>query len=94
METDSILNINRVQETRTVNDGITWKSCCFKSDKQFVEFLVSSSFIGAALFFCFYQLIHKESCSDQQSYLSVLGLILGCLLPQPHIHRDRGDDSI
>jgi hypothetical protein len=39
--------------------------------------------------FCCYQLVHKPDCSDQQAYLSVLGMILGVILPSPVMSRQQ-----
>ena len=30
-----------------------------------------------------YQLIHKESCTDQQLYMSTLTLVIGVFIPNP-----------
>ena len=82
MDTEQILNMQGVAEN-TTDEGVTWKSCCFRSDKAFVQYFTSNALIASVMFFCFFQLITKPGCNDQSSYLSLLGLVLGVVLPQP-----------
>ena len=82
MDTEQILNMQTVAESNN-EEGVTWKSCCFRSDKAFVQYFTSNALIASVMFFCFFQLITKPGCNDQSSYLSLLGLVLGVVLPQP-----------
>ena len=87
METDQILNVNNGNQYNTDDGGVKWQSCCFTSDKQFVQFFTQSVMIASVMIFTFYQLINKTDCSDQQAYLGILGIVLGVLLPNPKINR-------
>lgn len=62
-----------------------WQSCCFECDKDASVFFSIYFIIVSVVGFCFYQLTNMPDCSDQQTYVGVLSLILGVLLPQPKI---------
>ena len=72
----------------TVISRKLWRSCCVEIDRDAVVYLTGFSLITASMVFCFYQLIVLKDCHSQQSYLSVLTLILGVLLPSPVIKRN------
>ena len=86
---------NREFEAVAVNDNlenedrIIWNSLCLRGDRDAIVYLTTFCLILSVVVFCFYQLIHLKSCSDQQAYLGVLGMILGVLLPSPSIPRKK-----
>ena len=73
-------------ENENENDN-TWRSACLECDKDFVVFMCTYLMILMVTLFCFYQLIHLPNCSDQSSYLGVLGLILGIFVPSPSMKK-------
>ena len=60
-----------------------WNSCCLRMDKDATVYISTFILVSAVMGFCFYQLVNRPACSDQQAYLSVLSMILGVLLPSP-----------
>ena len=71
------------------DDRIVWNSLCLRGDRDAIVYLTTFFLIASVVAFCFYQLIHLTSCSDQQAYLGVLGMILGVLLPSPSISKKK-----
>jgi len=69
------------------DSGAVWRSGCLECDKDFVVFIATYVMIAMVTVFCFYQLIHLPNCSDQSSYLGVLGLILGIFVPSPSMKK-------
>ena len=69
------------------DSGAVWRSACLECDKDFVVFICTYVMIAMVTVFCFYQLIHLPNCSDQSSYLGVLGLILGIFVPSPSMKK-------
>lgn len=74
--------------TDTTEEG-TWQSLCLTTDKAAAVYFTTFTLILIVVGFCFYQLIHKPDCSDQQAYLSVLTMILGVVLPSPVMAQQR-----
>jgi hypothetical protein len=68
-------------------EPVMWRSCCMSVDKDAAVYLSGFTMIASTTVFCFYQLMTKDGCSDQQAYLSVLTMMLGIFLPQPNIKR-------
>jgi hypothetical protein len=68
-------------------DRRTWKSCCFRIDRDASVFFSVYVIIIAVIGFCFYQLVHLHDCEAQSAYLGVLTMILGVLLPQPKLKK-------
>ena len=66
-------------------ERIVWNSMCLRGDRDMIVYITTFFLIVLVVIFCFYQLIHLTSCSDQQAYLGILGMILGVLLPSPSI---------
>jgi hypothetical protein len=77
--------LGTIEEEKEIPNKVVWRSFCLAMDKDFVVYITTFTLIAMVVVFCFYQLIHMESCSDQQAYLSVLSMILGVLLPQPRL---------
>ena len=61
----------------------TWTSCCLKVDRSAVIFFSQLSISIGTISFCLYQLIHLTECEQQQTYSSLLTLVLGVWLPSP-----------
>lgn len=73
----------------TAGDTKTWQSLCLTTDKAAAIYFSTFVLILIIVGFCCYQLVHKPDCSDQQAYLSVLGMILGVMLPSPVMSRQQ-----
>ena len=89
METDSILNVTSSRTQKTADDGVTWRSCCLRADKAFVQFITQAVMVSSVMGFTFFQLVAKPDCADQQAYLGILGIVLGVLLPSPSISNQK-----
>ena len=66
-------------------DGL-WRSCCTVIDPRVLQFAVQTLLCLLISVFCMYQLIHKDSCTDQQLYMSTLTLVIGVFIPNPKVH--------
>jgi hypothetical protein len=64
------------EDTNKIN---TWKSCCFKIDKEFTKYLTQISISYIVLIFSIYKLItiQKEDNDDKSIYTSIIMMILG-----------------
>lgn len=69
-----------------VEDNIyknTWKSCCMEMDRRAVQYFTQIVIICSCMGFSIYQLLENDSCEAQQSYIGLLTLLIGILLPNP-----------
>jgi hypothetical protein len=64
----------------------TWNSCCMTMDKRAVQFFSQMAIIMMVMSFCIYQLINLKDPNDQATYLGLLNVLLGVLLPAPSLH--------
>ena len=60
-----------------------WNCCCLKLDKEELVFFSVYTILISVVFFCFYQLATKHDCSDQSTYIGLLGTVLGVFIPSP-----------
>tara|TARA_R110000868_G_scaffold78486_1_gene223959 strand:- start:71 stop:397 length:327 start_codon:yes stop_codon:yes gene_type:complete len=61
----------------------TWKSCCILLDRRAVQYFTQIIVIGGTMGFCISKLYFNESCEAQKTYLGLLTLLLGVLIPNP-----------
>jgi hypothetical protein len=61
----------------------TWKSGCLTMDKRAVMYFSQLSVIVGIMGFSIYQLVNIPDCQGQQSYMGLLTLLIGLLLPNP-----------
>ena len=66
----------------TKNDN-TWKSCCLLMDKRAVQYFTQITVISSVMAFCIYQLATNETCEAQVSFMGLLTLAIGILVPSP-----------
>lgn len=78
---------HRIEIEDKVYDDI-WTSCCgIKLDKRALQFF-SQYFISLTLItFSMVQLIRLDNCSDQNTYLALLSLLIGIALPSPSLKK-------
>ncbi len=74
----------RGTRTRRVEDPEIWRSCCLDVDKRVVQFSVQVMFSLILIIFSMYMLMNTDNCSEQQVYVSLLTLVIGVFLPNPH----------
>jgi hypothetical protein len=70
-------------EAVEVEEKETWTSCCLKVDKNAVQFFSQLAISVGVISFSLYQLIKLPDCEQQQTYSSLLTLVLGVWLPSP-----------
>jgi hypothetical protein len=61
----------------------TWESCCLVLDKRAVQYFTQITMICGIMSFAIIQLTRLDSCEAQQSYLGLLTLLIGILMPNP-----------
>jgi hypothetical protein len=66
-----------------------WKSCCGSTiDKRAASFFTQLGISSVVIIFCLYKLVvHTGDCSESQTYMSLLTLILGIYIPNPKIRK-------
>jgi hypothetical protein len=69
-----------IEQTKLDN---TWRSGCYKLDKNAVQYFTTISIICSVMSFCVYKLSSDTSCEAQNTYISLLTLLLGLLSPSP-----------
>lgn len=76
------LTDNDVKKMETANQ---WVSCCSsrKTDSRLLQFITVYIIISSIVAFCLYELSLSNTCSHTQTYMSILTLILGVILPSP-----------
>jgi hypothetical protein len=60
-----------------------WKSCCITCDRRVLQFFSQLIIICMIMMFCIYQLSRLLSCTDQQTYVGILTMLIGVLIPNP-----------
>ena len=89
MSVEPEVELDMTENPPVENEQRVWKSCCILTDKDAVVYISTFSLIAGIAIFCCYQLTNLKGCSDQQAYLSVLGMILGTLLPSPIMNNSK-----
>lgn len=64
-----------------------WKSCCLSADKSFVMYITQLSMILLVICFCIAQLVTKSDCATQTTYVGLLTLLVGLVIPSPAIRK-------
>ena len=62
-----------------------WQSLCLTCDREASVYFSIFFVVLVVISFCFYQLIHLTECESQNTYVGILTLMLGVLLPQPRM---------
>lgn len=66
----------------------TWRCCQSRIDKRSTEFFTKMGFLLIVLSFSIVQLVRLKDCNSQGTYLSLLTLILGYIIPSPKIKKN------
>ena len=69
----------------------TWKSCCMVLDRRAVQYFTQIFIIGGCMIFSVIQLTQLTDCESQQTYMGLLTLLIGILLPNPKFN-DKNND--
>jgi hypothetical protein len=77
------LQKTKTEKAKIYND--TWNSCCMTLDKRATLFFTQLIISLLIMVFCIYQLVHLTDCNSQQTYISMLTLVVGLWLPQPQM---------
>jgi hypothetical protein len=72
-------------EERKFEHDNTYKSCCLLMDKRGLIFFTQLFFSASILIFCIVQLCLKPDCETYAKYSSMMMLIVGVYLPNPHL---------
>jgi len=70
----------QVQDDKYKN---TWKSCCLVLDKRAVQYFTQIGIIGSVMAFSVVQLYTRSDQASQQSYMGLLTMMCGVLIPNP-----------
>lgn len=68
-----------------------WESMCLRVDRRAVQYFCQIIIITSIMIFAGYQLIHLQECDQQQSYLGLLTLLIGLVLPNPKFNPQQPD---
>lgn len=60
-----------------------WESCCLVLDRRAVQFFTQIAIIAGTIGFCIIQLYKNETCETQQTYIGLLTMLIGILIPGP-----------
>lgn len=80
----------RIKERRNKQDhelNDRWQSCCFTCDKRVITYFTQVGVITGIIIFCMVQLVNHESCEYQTTYVGLLTLLVGLIIPSPAIKR-------
>jgi len=72
-------------EERKFQHDNTYKSCCLSMDKRGLIFFTQLTFSLSILIFCIVQLSINPDCPTYAKYSSMMMLIVGVYLPNPHL---------
>jgi len=74
-----------IKDFETKQETNQWTSCCFENptDSRLLKFVVVYFIILMIITFSLYQLSLSDTCETQTTYISLLTLILGIVLPSP-----------
>lgn len=74
--------VNDVKDIEAVSQ---WHSCCTgkSTDSRLLRFVSQYSIMFMVIIFCLYELNQSKTCEDTTTYISLLTLILGVILPSP-----------
>jgi hypothetical protein len=63
-----------------------WHSCCVgrSTDSRLLKFVSLYLILLGVVVFCLVSLSNSTTCEDTTTYISLLTLILGVILPQPN----------
>ena len=77
---DRVLDINEEDFKNT-----RWTCCCSKkpTDSRLLKFIGIYIMMFSTLSFCLVQLSFSKTCEDTTSYMSLLTLLLGIIVPHP-----------
>tara|TARA_R110000822_G_scaffold252534_1_gene379183 strand:+ start:2846 stop:3184 length:339 start_codon:yes stop_codon:yes gene_type:complete len=70
----------KVQEERYKD---TWKSCCIVLDRRAVQYFTQIVIMASCMGFSILQLSRLHDCTSQQTYIGLLTLLIGIMLPNP-----------
>lgn len=66
------------------NETKLYKSCCFEIDRKATIFFTTLSLSLLTITFCIFKLTQQNlSCSEQNSYMSLMTFILGIYMRSP-----------
>ena len=70
----------KVQDARYKD---TWKSCCIVLDRRAVQYFTQIIIMAGCMGFSIVQLSRLPDCTSQQTYIGLLTLLIGIMLPNP-----------
>tara|TARA_R110000782_G_scaffold63402_1_gene130023 strand:- start:89 stop:391 length:303 start_codon:yes stop_codon:yes gene_type:complete len=68
-------------EDKKYND--TWESCCLIIDRRAAMYFSQLGVMCIVMIFSIYQLISLEDCNSQATYLGLVSMLIGLILPNP-----------
>ena len=74
-------------ETKEASRSNLWQSCCgCMIDRRATVFFSQLSIVMVLVAFCCYMLVQRDiECHEQNTYISLLTMVVGLFLPAPRI---------
>jgi hypothetical protein len=91
------LNVSPEMNTRVLEHRINiqdkkyknkWESCCLTMDKRAVQYFTQIAIIMGVMSFSIVQLIRLDDCDSQQTYMGLLTMMIGVIMPSPRFNKD------
>ena len=83
-EEDRILQHKIEVEDKNYNDQ--WKTCCGDIDRRCLVYGIQMSLLFLIMGFCIFKLLHSADCNESQTYLGLLTMLVGLVIPNPSIN--------
>ena len=61
------------------------KTCCGDIDRRCLVYGIQMSLLFLIMGFCIFKLLHSSDCNESQTYLGLLTMIIGLIIPAPTI---------
>ena len=74
-----------MSDIKKEDEAAQWHCClCGSTDSRLLRFLATYLIILMVFVFCLMMLSRSTTCEDTTTYVSLLTLLLGLILPSPH----------
>ena len=85
-EEDKYLQKKIIEHKLKIEDekiSYMWKSGCLLLDRRAVQFFTQITIIVLVMGFSIVQLVRLEDCNSQKTYVGLLTLLIGLVIPNP-----------
>ena len=83
VDVDDIKELD-VDDIKNLDEASQWRSCCCKksTDSRLLKYATQYALIFSVFIFCL-AMLTKGRCDDRGTYLNLLSLLIGIVLPTP-----------